>query len=623
VEENQHVSVAGEGIAVGDELAGYRIEGLVGRGGMGEVYRAGDPRLGRDVALKVLAERLADDAELRARLERESRLAASLDHPNVVPVYAAGEADGRLYLAMRFVEGTDLRALLRREGALELARASRIATQVASALDAAHELGLVHRDVKPSNVLIDDPGGREHCFLADFGLTQTLADRGLPTDGRVLGTVDYVAPEQIRGDDVDGRADVYALGCLVFECVTGEVPFARPSEVATIYAHLEEPPPAASERRRDLPAAVDDVLARSMAKDPAQRQATCGELANEVRDALGLAPARSGRRRWVLAAVAAAVLALAAVVATLAFTWGGGGAPATAGALVRIDPASNDVTATTAVPGFPGAVTVSRGGIWMADFREGVLWRHDPRAGALQRISSTGEPRDLAAFGDDVYVASDGPRVFSGNVARYDAASGVREDAIELLACAVAAGEGVVWAAGGPFVQRLSTDDRSLRKLREIFVPYAVPLTAENHRIQFRELAIGHGSLWVLGDPIDRRLWRLDRRTGRVQATIVLGFAPRMIASGAGAVWITDPLRDRVVRVDPVSNRVGGAIAVPSGASGVAVGAGSIWVASSLAGSVSRIDPASGRVIATMRVDGRPREVAVAGDDVWVTTFAR
>ena len=253
-------------VAVGTTIAEYVVEEPIGSGGMGEVYRARDERLGRRVALKVLLRRLADDPGFRERLLRESRLAASLDHPNVVPVYEAGEADGRLFIAMRYVDGTDLKALLRRQGALDPARAIALAAQVAAALDAAHALGLVHRDVKPSNVLIDQQGGREHVYLADFGLTQSASDRE-PADGSLMGSVDYVAPEQIRGEEVDGRADVYALGCLLFEMLTGSVPFTGVSEVAVVYAHLDEEPPSASERLPGLPPAVDGVLRRAMAKE--------------------------------------------------------------------------------------------------------------------------------------------------------------------------------------------------------------------------------------------------------------------------------------------------------------------------------------------------------------------
>src|SRR5262245_36261703 len=265
------------GITSGMRVGGYRVDELIGRGGMGQVYRAYDDRLERNVALKILAPGLAEDAPFRERLVRESRLAASLDHPNVIPVYDAGEVDGRLYLAMRFVDGTDLRALLRGEGALAPERALAIAAQVADALDAAHERGLVHRDVKPSNILLDRPGGREHAYLADFGLTQSVSDRA-PTDGHLMGTVDYVAPEQIRGEPVDGRADQYALGCMLFECLTGTAPFARGSDMATIYAHLEEAPPAATEHNPGLPHEIDAVLGRAMAKSPQERFATCAEL---------------------------------------------------------------------------------------------------------------------------------------------------------------------------------------------------------------------------------------------------------------------------------------------------------------------------------------------------------
>ena len=209
-------------LRTGDEVAGYTLESLIGRGGMGEVFRAVDRHLARAVALKVLAPGLVHDQASRDRILRESQLAASLDHPNVIPVYAAGDANGHVYIAMRLVEGSDLRSILRRDGRLAPARAIALATQVASALDAAHARGLVHRDVKPSNVLIDEQQGREHCYLADFGITTRTGDRpSVDVSQRLLGTLAYVAPEQVRGDPVDGRADVYSLGCLLFECLTG------------------------------------------------------------------------------------------------------------------------------------------------------------------------------------------------------------------------------------------------------------------------------------------------------------------------------------------------------------------------------------------------------------------
>src|SRR3954463_4593010 len=268
-------------------VPGYSVEALIGRGGMGEVYRATDERLGRPVALKVLADGVASDDRSRARLLEESRRAASLDHPNVVPVYEAGQADGRLFLAMRYVAGIDLKALLRREGALAPERAIAVAAQVADALDAAHRRGLVHRDVKPSNVLLDHADGREHAYLADFGLTRSMSDRSAP-DGQFMGTVAYVAPEQIRGDAVDGRTDQYGLGCLLFECLTGTVPYRSASGVGALFAHLEEPIPLVGERRVELPAELDEVFARALAKEPGDRFDTCSDLVEAARGALGL-----------------------------------------------------------------------------------------------------------------------------------------------------------------------------------------------------------------------------------------------------------------------------------------------------------------------------------------------
>ena len=233
---------------IGTELLGYRIESVLGRGGMGVVYKAYDSRLKRYVALKFVAPELFEDERFRERFLRESELAASLEHPNVIPIYDAREVDGLLVIAMRLVEGTDLKALIRKHRGLAPAHAFALLTQLADALDTAHARGLVHRDVKPSNALLDSA---DHLYLADFGLAQSAADRGDLT-GQIVGSVDYVAPEQIEGGEVDGRADLYSLGCLFYECLTGEVPFARDSELAVLWAHLQERPPRASERNPEL-----------------------------------------------------------------------------------------------------------------------------------------------------------------------------------------------------------------------------------------------------------------------------------------------------------------------------------------------------------------------------------
>jgi serine/threonine protein kinase len=294
---------------IGASFAGYRIDDLVGRGGMGVVYRATDASLERAVALKLLAPELARDESFRRRFATESKLAASLDHPNVIPIYQAGEHDGVLYLAMRFVRGDDLRVRLRREGLLEPDVAARLVAQVGSALDAAHEAGLVHRDVKPANVLLD---GHDHAYLTDFGLTKRLAADTVETrTGQILGTLDYIAPEQIRGEPPGPYTDVYALACMTLHLLTGEVPFTVDTEEAKLWAHLSEPPPRASERRPGLPLAVDAVLTRAMAKDPALRHATAGEFAADIVAAVAAPP----RKRPAPAARVAAARARESAVA--------------------------------------------------------------------------------------------------------------------------------------------------------------------------------------------------------------------------------------------------------------------------------------------------------------------
>ncbi len=274
----------------GTAFAGYRVESLVGRGGMGVVYRATDLSLERPVALKLIAPELAEDERFRARFLREPRLAASLDHPNVIPIYEAGERDGQLYLAMRFVDGSDLQSLLEREGELPPERALAVLAQVASALDAAHRGALVHRDVKPANVLVEEQG---HAYLTDFGITKQVGGDSTDT-GRVVGTLDYLAPEQIRGDPVDGRTDSYALACVLYECLAGAPPFRRPTEAETLWAHMQEEPPAVTGRPE-----LDPVLRKALAKDPDDRYSTCSELIEAAAAALGLGTPRPVRRPLV------------------------------------------------------------------------------------------------------------------------------------------------------------------------------------------------------------------------------------------------------------------------------------------------------------------------------------
>lgn len=275
---------------IGKRIAGYRVEEEIGRGGMAVVYRAHDLNLERTVALKLLAPELARDDTFRRRFAHESRVAAAIDHPHIVPVFEAGETEGLLYIAMRYVPGQDLRALEDREGALAPVTAARIAIQVASALDAAHAHDLVHRDVKPGNILVAEGTDRdhpEHVYLTDFGLTKkSLSLTGFTTVGQFVGTLDYVAPEQISGKPVDGRCDVYSLGCVVFEMLTGVVPFRRDDDIAVLWAQQYDPPPPLSEVRAGLPEAADTVLGKALAKAPEERYGTCLEFVAELRAAL-------------------------------------------------------------------------------------------------------------------------------------------------------------------------------------------------------------------------------------------------------------------------------------------------------------------------------------------------
>jgi serine/threonine-protein kinase len=274
----------------GSRIAGYRLGEQIGRGGMAVVFRAQDERLGRQVALKILSPALAADETFRHRFILESRSAAAVDDPYIIPVFEAGEADGVLFIAMRYVPGGDVDALLKQMGPLPAERAAAIISGVASALDTAHAAGLVHRDVKPTNMLLDTRVGRpDHVYLSDFGLSKgALSSANLTGVDRFMGTLHYCAPEQIQGRRVDARTDEYALACTAFELLSGRPPFSQHEASAVIYAQLKEPPPRLAPRRADLPAAVDDVLLRALAKAPEDRYASCGEFADALRMALGL-----------------------------------------------------------------------------------------------------------------------------------------------------------------------------------------------------------------------------------------------------------------------------------------------------------------------------------------------
>jgi serine/threonine protein kinase len=320
---------------IGTELGGYRIIEELGRGGTSVVYRAEHVRLARTAALKLLSPGLGE-ADFSDRFLRESRLAASLDHPSIVPVYDAGEEDGLLYIAMACVEGTDLKTLIAEEGRLPLRRALWILGQIASALDAAHARGLVHRDVKPANILV---GPEDRAFLSDFGTAKELAAAGTTRTGIFVGTIEYCAPEQIEGGEVDARTDVYALACVLYETLTGTPPFHRPSEVAVLNAHLHAPPPPLSKAAPDLPDAMEPVISKALSKSPLDRYATCGEFLDAARAAVAdhrVHPRRLAASLALLLLTALVGAAVALGVRALAF--GGDAHPTTPTRTVSLVP---------------------------------------------------------------------------------------------------------------------------------------------------------------------------------------------------------------------------------------------------------------------------------------------
>jgi CheY-like chemotaxis protein len=274
-------------LAAGSNFAGHRIDAVLGSGAMGTVFRATDYALERTVALKVITPAKARDSVFRARFRRECRLAAAIDHPHVIEVFHAGQERGLLYLTMRYVDGPDLGETLAAGSRLEPARAVSIVGQIAGALDAAHAQGLVHRDVKPENILLATVSGREHAYLTDFGIARHALEEHLTGTGVALGTVDYVAPEQARGADVDGRADVYSLGCVLFQMLTGTVPFDRANALEKLWAHVHDPAPKILTVDPGLPRGLEPVLDHALAKDPADRQQSAGGLARAALEALG------------------------------------------------------------------------------------------------------------------------------------------------------------------------------------------------------------------------------------------------------------------------------------------------------------------------------------------------
>jgi YVTN family beta-propeller protein len=634
---------------IGTRLAGYQIRALLGRGGMGVVYLAEQTRPYRQVALKLLLAQAATSQAFRERFLRESELAAAIDHPNVLPVYDAGETDGVLWIAMRYVDGIDLAALLAREGPLAPEQALAIGGQVAGALDAAHARGLVHRDVKPANVLLAMEGGTvTHAYLADFGLTRRIGGvRGLTVSGQVLGTIDYVAPEQVEGGRVDGRADQYSLGCVLFECLTGVVPFRRDSELRVLWAHVHDPPPRIGEYRPDLPAALDEVIGRALAKDPGDRHPSCGALVAAVRAALaGAAPAGArhrvgraaarrpggGRRRRlaglarrpasVLTAGAVVLSAVLLVVAVLVARGGGGPAGPAAPAVVtaanhavRIDPATWQTVAAVAVGTDPAAVVGGGGLVWAASRRDGTVTVIDPSANRVQQtIPASGSGPvgpggpGLAFAGGSLWVANAGQR----QVARVEPDADPITIPVGASPNAMVAAQDAVWVAaqtqsGGGLLARIDSGGNHVdRRIPLPYPPTGLAVTPDERTV------------WLTAK--DRTLRSFDTGTGNPGEPVKLGLVPDQVAVGDGTVWVTSSRGDAVLHIDPATSKAK-EIRVGNGPSGIAFGADRVWVANSQDGTVSTIDPQTGE-IGTLRLGFRPVAVAVDQRAVWVALAA-
>jgi serine/threonine protein kinase len=591
---------------IGEELLGYRLEELVGRGGMGVVYRATDMRLKRSVALKLVAPELSQDDRFRKRFLAETELVTSLEHPNVVPIYDAGDVGGQLYLAMRYVEGSDLKARLARDRTLEPAHAVAIVTQVGAALDAAHEHGLVHRDVKPSNVLLD---AREHAYLTDFGLARRLGEAAPAVAPDVsLGTPAYASPEQIAGGGVDGRADVYALGCLLYECLTGEVPYPRGSELAVLWAHLHDEPPTVESNPE-----IGRVITKALAKDRDDRYRTCGELVEAAREALGLRDVVLVRDRKSLLLVAVGALVLAgALAAGLVLSLGGGGPgkPSTeptiapkVDSLQRIDPKTNRLRATIRVGHRLDTVATGAGRVWVGSVDDHSVLGIDPDTNEVAPRMPTPGPDSIAVGFGAVFVANN-----EGTLIRFDPSTLDVKYFSNLAYSSVAVGEGAIWTVGPRGLVHVNRENRVVNTISRIGSSALAVVT-------------GGGAVWVLDWKL-RNLWRVDPRTDRVVKRIRLRFGPAGLAFGLGRVWVTNYDGDAVAEIDPAVNRIVHSIKVGDGPSGVAVGEGSVWTANYLAGTVSRIDPRRGTVAAPIRVGRSPKSIAVGERGAWVAVQA-
>jgi YVTN family beta-propeller protein len=634
----------------GQRFGAYTLGKLLGRGGMGVVYQAQHVHLGRTVALKLLAPELSKNEDFRARFLRESRLAAALDHPSIVTVYDAGDVNGVLFIAMRYVRGTDLAALIAQRAPLPVGETLAILDQVATALDAAHAAGLVHRDVKPANVMIEG----QRCYLADFGLTKRAMGNSvqLTAAGTFLGTVDYVAPEQIEGREVDGRADVYALTCVLFECLTGSRPYPRDSQVAVVYAQLREPPPRPCELRPDLPAAIDVVVGRGMAKLPGGRYSSCGELVAAARAALTAqatttppqpapatppqpapatppqpapapqppptAPREVPRATAPLPPPSLATAPLPAEslpTAPLPQTGPAAAPPAKRRSLLL----PLVIGAVLVAAGTAAAIALSGGGSSQKPVATSPAIAASPPPQPAPTpapngphvlgspIKLGGKPLGVVFRGGEVWVADNG----DSSVVRVGAADGNQTRiAVGDGPFDVAGNSTSIWTANSRS-DTVSRVDVGTGKASRQFPVGSNPmfLTAEESRVFVANS--GDGTVSVV-----------DAHTGApLGRPIRVGSEPSGITTGAGSAWVANRGSNTVSQIQ--NGQVLSTIPVGDHPVGVIFGQGSLWVTNENSGTVSRIQmPPGSHPVTQTKVGRDPYGIAFGEGFVWVTNRA-
>jgi DNA-binding beta-propeller fold protein YncE/predicted Ser/Thr protein kinase len=591
--------------AIGSTLAGYRLDALIARGGMGVVYRATHLALERPVALKVIAPNLAADEGFRDRFLRESRLAASLEHPGVVPVYDAREEEGELIVAMRLVGGGDLKKRIEADGPLAPAQAVELLGQVAAALDAAHAAGIVHRDVKPHNILLEG----DRAYLTDFGLAKALGESGVIRGASVVGTAEYMSPEQWRGQGVGPAADVYSLGCVLYESVTGVVPFARREGDA-------EP---------EMPQGLDAVIERAVAPEPGARYASAGELVEAARERQSGAPAATrvladpadaptgragdsppmwaagvGRGRWRgrvaggLLGWLLAGLALSAVGIVVAAVVLGG----------------EEVSVSEPIEVGPGPLrlAIGEGTVWVTSAADGTLTGIDPETGeAVGRTLRVGTGVTGVAVGaGSIWVSS--PR--TGGVLRVDRTRGVTARIpVGGRPGAIVVAGGRVWVADGAGGGVSAINPRGGRVFKRGIAPRAEPL----------RLAAGAGAVWV-SSASTGTVRRIDRGSATAETPIRVGRGPAGVTVAGGLVWVANSRSGTVTRVDPSIRAIfGDPIAVGGRPGGIDAGTDAVWVANAADDTVSRIAIESGETVGDpIAVGSNPGAVAVGERAVWV-----